>query len=109
MNSFRRYEKCIEATAHCAAVCLHAASMGAKEKREDVSHCVQVCLECAEICRLTGAMMSQGSKFSSRLVQLCINCCEECANACRKHTFAYCQEAYEASTFCADELEGCRG
>ncbi len=53
--------------------------------------------------------MSFASKKAGQLVQVCIRVCEDCAEACKKHTFAYCQEALEASSFCADELEGCRG
>ncbi|WP_192823221.1 four-helix bundle copper-binding protein [Rufibacter sp. LB8] len=91
--------ECILACEHCATACLQ------EEHAHMMARCIQLDRDCADICRLTSALLARGSEHGKHLLKECIEVCEACAAECGKHDHDHCQACAEACRKCA---EACR-
>jgi len=98
-----QFQDCIDACNACADACDHCA--GACLQEDDVksmARCVALDMDCAQICRLSAALMARGSTFASELCRLCADICRACGDECGKHAMDHCQQCAEACRRCAD-------
>lgn len=81
---------CIDACFECAQVCTACADACLSE--ESVTHlvtCIRTDLDCADVCGVTGAVLSRrgapGSAAVRALVEACLLACRACARQCEQH------------------------
>jgi hypothetical protein len=95
-------EKTINELYSCAMACDMCYELCLQE--EDVqmmTECITLDRDCADICRLTAAMLSRNSDHTDHLMKECIDVCEACANECAKHENEHCKKCAEACNKCA--------
>lgn len=104
--SHEKYQKCIDLCNDCMVVCEHCATECLHEKDvKHMAHCIELDWACAEICRCTAALMSQGSEFAKQLCVICAEICQSCGNECSRHNMNHCQRCAEVCFACA---QACR-
>lgn len=78
--------QCAYQCEHCEEACLGS-----------MPECARLCRDCADICWLSAAFMSRGSRFSTQILRSCIDICEACASECEKHPDSpHCQKCADA-------------
>jgi hypothetical protein len=105
-------QRCIEACAECAQTCTVCADACLSE--DDVAgmvNCIRLNLDCAEVCRVTGTLMTRPSHRDAPALraqlQACIEMCRACAAECAGHGehMEHCRICAEACTACAEACE----
>jgi hypothetical protein len=69
----------------------------------EMAECIQLDRECAQLCWITIAFVSQGSNLMNDLCRRCANACEACAAECEKHEKEHCRRCAEACQQCMKE------
>jgi hypothetical protein len=102
-----KFTYCIDQCQRCAVICEHCLSECLQE--DDIkmlTRCIEFDRMCAEVCRSTAALMSQGSPFAYRFCGLCAEICQACGDECARHShMGHCKECSDMCYRCA---EACR-
>jgi hypothetical protein len=105
--------RCIEACAECAQTCTVCADacLGEENVNEMVA-CVRLNLDCAEVCHVTGTLMTRPSHRDAPALraqlQACIEICRACGDECAEHGehgIEHCRVCAEACRACAEACE----
>ncbi len=98
---------CIAATLNCAQSCATCADAClAEEHSEGLARCIRLNLDCADVCELTGRMLSRQYEPQMQLlrgaIELCSKACDVCATECEAHagTHEHCRLCAEACRKC---------
>jgi hypothetical protein len=101
--------ECIEACALCEFACVTCADacMG-ESKTELLRDCVRLNLDCADVCALTGHLVSRAFSAEPKLVQaqleICANLCAACEAECRQLA-----RLHDHCLICAQACSQCEG
>jgi hypothetical protein len=109
--------RCIEACAECAQTCTVCADACLAEKDvKKMVACIRLNLDCAEVCHVTGTLMTRPSHRDAPALraqlEACIEICRACADECAKHGehgMEHCRICAEACRACADACETMAG
>lgn len=108
--------RCIEACAECAQTCtICADACLAEADVANVVGCIRLNLDCAEVCRVTGTLLSRPSHRDApslrAQLQACATICRACADECEEHggQMEHCAVCAEACRECADACEAMAG
>ena len=117
-NPGHRYQECIDACLSCAEIC-HACSddmigmefHGKADIQMLMTRCIRLCRDCADICLLSGALMSRNSPFAEQICRQCAEVCDACAETCEAHAphHPMCGDCAKECRRCADlcrDMEG---
>ena len=104
--------RCMEACAECAQTCTVCADacLGEDDVKAMVA-CIRLNLDCAEVCRVTGQLISRPSHRDAPALraqlEACIASCRACGDECAKHGMhmEHCRVCAEACRACADACE----
>jgi len=97
-------QACIDACFGCAVACETCATACLEEADVQMMvGCIRLDRDCADICRLTGTLMSRGSEYGVQMAEVCASICDACAEECSQHQHEHCQRCAEACRRCADE------
>ena len=103
----RTLADCIEACFECAQTCVACADACMDEEAaKDLRACVRINLACADLCTVTGKLLSRRLSPGDELVRgqlellalACGRCAEECGRHADKH--AHCKVCMEACRRC---------
>ena len=82
--------ECIEACALCEFACVTCADawLDNEDRPTGIGDCVQLNLDCADVCALTGHLVSRAFSVEPKLVraqlEICARLCAACEAQCRK-------------------------
>lgn len=103
MSEQHRYFDCILSCSSCANACERCVTLSLSEKDLGLHvRCMQLARDCADICRLSAALMLRESEHASALCHLCKDVCLACADECVQHDRRHCQECARTCQVCAD-------
>lgn len=92
--------ECSQACTACADACL------AEEMVADLARCIRSDLDCAEICDITGRILSRRTGYDVTLtravLQACATACKSCGDECASHA-----EMHAHCRVCADACRRC--
>jgi hypothetical protein len=92
--------ECADACLACADACL------AEENVQDLVRCIRINTDCAEICEVTGKLLSRQTEADSAVIraqlQACLAACQACAEECDKHA-----QMHEHCRICALACREC--
>jgi hypothetical protein len=97
--------ECAHACTTCADACLE------EEDPAALRACIRVNLDCADICAVTGKLISRPGKQESATLRAqlaaCVTACRACAAECERHAGAmqHCRVCAEACRACAEACE----
>jgi hypothetical protein len=93
----------IEKLKYCAAQCDHCYyACKLEDPKESLEYCMMLDQDCADICRLTAAILERNSDNSNLFIKLCAEICELCAKECNKHAhMEHCKKCAEVCLECA--------
>lgn len=108
-------QRCIEACMECAETCTVCADACLEEA--DVKMmvtCIRLNLDCAEVCRVTGTLMTRPSHRDAPALraqlQACVEICRACGDECAKHSsMKHCAICAESCRACAKACEAMMG
>ena len=70
-------------------------------------NCIRLCLDCADVCRVTGQLLTRPSHRDAPALraqlQACIEMCEACADECDRHGKMGCKHC----RICAEACRAC--
>ena len=99
--------ECIEACVDCGQSCTACADACLGE--EDVQmlrRCIRLNLDCADVCDVTGKLLSQQTAFEPRMaratLEACAEACRLCGEECERHA-----EHHEHCRVCAQTCRRC--
>jgi hypothetical protein len=106
-------QRCIEACAECVQTCAVCADACLAEANvRELVACIRLNLDCADICHVTGLLMTRPSHRDAPALraqlQACVDICHACADECEKHAkmgMDHCQVCAEACRDCATACE----
>jgi hypothetical protein len=108
--------RCIEACMECAQACTVCADAClAEDNVSQLATCVRLNLDCAEVCRVTGTLMTRPSHRDAPALraqlQACIEICRACAAECEDHGshHEHCRICAETCRDCAEACEAMIG
>jgi len=87
---------CADACDRCAAACL------AEPDVQRLTRCIGLDLDCAQVCRLTAALLRRASPFEAAACALCAQICDACGAECSHHDMDHCRACASACKACAD-------
>lgn len=94
-------DECAQTCTVCADACLGEADVGA------MVACIRLNLDCADVCRVTGTLMTRPSHRDAPALraqlEACIEICRACATECETHA----QHGMEHCRICAEACRGC--
>jgi hypothetical protein len=98
---------CIAACFECAQTCTACAdSCLSEDMVADLARCIRTDLDCADICAVTGAVLTRQTGDSSAIVrsmlEACRTACAACAAECEKHA-----QMHEHCRICAEACRRC--
>lgn len=98
---------CIDACFDCAQVCTGCADAClAEQEVESLRRCIHTDMNCADICNLTGWVLSRQTEADVPLlvsqVKTCREACEVCARECDQH-----RDHHVHCAICADTCRAC--
>ena len=108
--------ECITACMECAQVCTTCADACLSES--DVAamvNCIRLNLDCAEVCRVTGTLITRPSHRDAPALraqlEACASICNACADECAQHGqhMKHCAICAEACRACAAACERMMG
>lgn len=103
--SHEHHTQLIAALNNCAAECNHCATACLDEQDvQMLSTCIKLDLDCADICKVTAALLARGSEHGKHLLKECAEICNACAEECEKHAHhhEHCKRCAEACRSCAE-------
>lgn len=99
--------ECIEACALCEFACVTCADACLTDSALDpLRDCVRINLDCADVCALTGHLVSRAFSAEPKLVraqlEICADLCAACEAECRKLSSAngHCHMCAQACSHC---------
>ena len=95
--------RCIAACELCADACLDEADI------KIMVPCIRLDRDCADICRLTAALIARGSDHAMHVLKECIEVCQKCHDECAKHDDAHCKQCAEACKTCVAACKSYHG
>ena len=102
--SLQHHQSCIDACVHCMQECDRCFNSCVSEPDAvEMAECIRLDRECAEMCWIAMAFVSQGSKLMNDLCRRCASACEACAAECEKHDKEHCRRCAEACRQCMKE------
>lgn len=99
--------KCFQTCTSCADACL------SEEQVVELRKCIRLNLDCADICAVTGAVLSRQTEYdaptSKQQLQACREVCLTCGQECGRHSEKHehcriCEEACRRCQQACDEL-----
>lgn len=96
---------CSQACTACADACL------GEEMVEELRRCITTDLNCADICNVTGRVLSRQTGYDPELTHAmltaCRDACRRCADECDRHAdmHEHCRVCAEACRSCADACD----
>lgn len=98
---------CIEACFECAQACTACADACLSEAQvKMLVRCVRLNLDCADICAVTGRLLSRQTEANQQLlhhqVQACVTACRVCGDECAQHA-----QHHEHCRVCAEACRRC--
>ncbi len=103
---------CIDACFGCAQACTACADACLSEEMADqMRKCIRTDLDCADICIVTGKVLSRHTGYDANLtravVQVCLTACQTCGDECASHADMdeHCRICAEACRACAQACE----
>jgi hypothetical protein len=107
-----RLQECIEACIDCAQTCTACADACLSEDTvADLVKCIRSNLDCADLCEITGRILSRHTGYDANLtraaLEACAQACKACGDECAAHAgmHAHCRVCAEACRRCE---EACR-
>lgn len=104
--------KCIDACFECAQCCTTCADACLAEEMADMlARCIRTDLDCADICNVTGRILSRLTQPSSDILhaqlETCAAACRVCAEECDKHASKHdhCRICAECCRMCAESCK----
>ncbi len=99
--------ECIAACFECAQACTACADACLAESDvAELVHCIHLNHDCADICEVTGRILSRQASTSVELQRLqlesCVTACRACGLACDRHA-----DRHEHCRFCAEACRRC--
>ncbi|WP_149182232.1 four-helix bundle copper-binding protein [Streptomyces sp. TRM49041] len=112
--------RCIEECATCAQACSACADACLSEPQglDMLAKCIRTNMDCADICQVTGAVLSRHTGYDANLTRAmlhaCAVACSTCADECERHAseHEHCRVCAEACRRCeqaCNELIGALG
>jgi hypothetical protein len=108
--------ECIEACMQCAQACTACADACLSEQQvANLRRCIRLDLDCADICTVTGAILSRQTDTPREIVrqqvQTLAAACEACAAECDQHAsmHEHCKTCAEACRRCAQSCNSLLG
>lgn len=99
-------ERAIEACLQCLHWCSACVDEALTDDPAKMAASIRLCHECAPVCDVCAALLSENSRFAHQLCSVCADICEACAAECGRHkhieTMRKCAEA------CARCVTTCR-
>lgn len=99
--------RCIEACYDCAQACTSCADACLGEEMvKDLRQCIRLDLDCADLCAMTGALVTRrtgsNEEVIHRALEACALACRRCAEECERHAdhHAHCRVCAEACRRC---------
>ena len=82
--------RCIEECYSCAQTCTSCADACLSERMvQELTQCIRLDLDCADICNITGRIMTRRTGFDDevmrRMLSVCAAACRLCAEECQTH------------------------
>jgi hypothetical protein len=101
--------RCIEACFECSQTCTSCADACLSEEQVvELRKCIRLNLDCADICEVTGRVLSRQTEYdaptSKAQLQTCQEACATCAEECERHA-----ERHEHCRVCAEACRRCEG
>jgi hypothetical protein len=104
--------RCIEACAECTQTCTVCADacLGEADVAQMVS-CIRLNLDCADVCHVTGTLMTRPSHRDAPALraqlQACVEICRACADECARHGhhMEHCRVCAESCRACTEACE----
>ena len=104
--------RCIEACAECTQTCTVCADacLGEADVAQMVT-CIRLNLDCADVCHVTGTLMTRPSHRDAPALraqlQACVEICRACADECGRHGahMEHCRVCAESCRACAQACE----
>lgn len=102
----------------CAQTCTVCADACLGEKNvQHLVNCIRLNLDCAEVCRVTGTLMTRPSHRDAPALraqlEACLAICRACADECGRHGdemgMEHCRVCAEACRECAERCEEMMG
>ena len=98
---------CIEACFDCAHACTACADACLSEQMvAELVKCVRTNLDCADVCAMTGRVLSRHTGYDVNLTRMvleaCAQACRACADECGRHA-----EMHQHCRICAEACRRC--
>lgn len=108
--------RCIEACVECTQTCTVCADacLGEADVAQMVA-CIRLNLDCADVCHVTGTLMTRPSHRDAPALraqlQACVEICRACGDECARHGhhMEHCRVCAEACHACAEACEAMIG
>ena len=99
--------RCIDACVACAAACMACADASRSEEQVDqLRKCIRSDLDCADVCDVTGRVVSRHTGYDANLtravLQACVQACKSCGDECQRHA-----NMHEHCRICAEACRRC--
>lgn len=100
--------RCIETCAECAQACAICADACLAETNvRELVTCIRLNLDCADVCHLTGLLMTRPSHRDAPALraqlQACVEMCRACGDECERHG----REGMDHCEICAEACRAC--
>ncbi len=107
--------RCIQRCFVCAMTCTSCADAClAEEQVHELVRCIRLNLDCADVCDVTGRVLTRQTSSEPRLAQgmldACVPACRACAEECERHAphHEHCRVCAEACRRCEQACEELR-
>jgi hypothetical protein len=99
--------RCVDACIACAQACTACADARLSEEMiDELRKCIRSDLDCADICEVTGRVLSRHTGYDANLtrsvLQACAQACKSCGDECQSHA-----EMHEHCRICAEACRTC--
>ena len=99
--------RCVDACIACAQACTACADACLSEEMiNELRTCIRTDLDCADICDVTGRVLSRHTGYDANLtraqLQACVQACKSCGDECESHA-----EMHEHCRICAEACRRC--
>ena len=99
--------RCVDACIACAQACTACADACLSEEMiNELRTCIRTDLDCADICEVTGRVLSRHTGYDANLtraqLQACVQACKSCGDECERHA-----EMHEHCRICAEACRRC--
>lgn len=99
--------RCIEACFDCSQACTSCADACLSEEAiAELRKCIRLNLDCADICDVTGRMLTRqtgsDAPLSKSQLETCRQACRTCAEECERHS-----DKHEHCRVCAERCREC--